>query len=52
MVLQDLLYHLGQDSPNQLLQKLMPFGEVVGFQEILPSMEEIFIQQVKEYSDG
>jgi ABC-2 type transport system ATP-binding protein len=43
---------LGQDSPNQLLQKLMPFGEVVGFQEILPSMEEIFIQQVKEYSDG
>lgn len=43
---------LGQDSPNQLLQKLMPFGEVVGFQEILPSMEEIFIQQVKQYSDG
>ena len=43
---------LDQDTPNQLLSRLMPFGEVVGFQEILPSMEEIFIQQIKEYSHG
>lgn len=43
---------LGIDSPNQLLQKLMVYGEVLGFHEILPSMEEIFIQQVKEYSNG
>lgn len=43
---------LGQDSPNQLLLKLMSYGEVVSFQEILPSMEEIFIQQVKDYSNG
>ncbi|WP_373521553.1 ABC transporter ATP-binding protein [Aquiflexum sp.] len=43
---------LGQDSPNQLLVKMMDFGEVVSFHEILPSMEEIFIQQVKEYSNG
>jgi ABC-2 type transport system ATP-binding protein len=43
---------LGIDSPNQLLQKLMTYGEVLGFKEILPSMEEIFIQQVKAYSNG
>jgi ABC-2 type transport system ATP-binding protein len=43
---------LGIDSPNQLLQKLMTYGEVLGFHEILPSMEEIFIQQVKAYSNG
>jgi ABC-2 type transport system ATP-binding protein len=42
---------LGQNSPNQLLLKMMSYGEVVSFQEILPSMEEIFIQQVKEYSN-
>ncbi len=43
---------LGIDSPNQLLQRLMTYGEVIGFQEILPSMQEIFIQQVKAYSNG
>lgn len=41
---------LGQDSPNGTLTKLMQYGEVVGFREILPSMEEIFIQQIKNHS--
>ncbi|MCH6198084.1 ATP-binding cassette domain-containing protein [Aquiflexum sp. LQ15W] len=41
---------LGQDSPNSTLTKLMQYGEVVGFREILPTMEEIFIQQVKNHS--
>lgn len=34
-------------SPNELLSELMSFGQVVRFQEQIPSMEEIFIQQVK-----
>lgn len=41
---------LGKDSPNTALTELMQYGEVVGFQEILPSMEEIFIQQIKNHS--
>jgi len=42
----DLLLPLNGQSPNQLLQELMNFGEVISFQERFPSMEEIFIQQV------
>lgn len=34
-------------SSNDLLTELMQFGQVVGFRELVPSMEEIFIQQVK-----
>ena len=41
---------LGEDSPNSTLIALMQYGEVVGFKEILPSMEEIFIQQIKNHS--
>lgn len=41
---------LGKDSPNTILTELMQYGEVIGFQEILPSMEEIFIQQIKNHS--
>ncbi len=39
------------DSPNHLLQYLMQAGcEIHGFKEILPSMNEIFIQKVKGIS--
>jgi ABC-2 type transport system ATP-binding protein len=41
---------LGEGSPNATLSMLMQYGEVVGFREILPSMEEIFIQQIKKHS--
>lgn len=34
-------------TPNQLLTELMEFGEVTEFKEQIPSMEEIFIHQVK-----
>ena len=34
-------------SSNELLSVLMSFGQVIQFQEQIPSMEEIFIQQVK-----
>jgi len=42
----DLLLPLNGQSPNELLQELMAFGQVISFQERFPSMEEIFIQQV------
>ena len=41
----------GQDTPNHLLQYLIQAGcEIHGFQEILPTINEIFIQQVKGVS--
>jgi len=41
---------MGGQSPNQLLTELMHFGEVLSFQEQVPSMEQLFIQQVKANS--
>lgn len=38
---------LSGKSPNELLNELMQYGEVRQFQEVVPSMEEIFIHQVK-----
>ncbi|GMQ31225.1 ATP-binding cassette domain-containing protein [Algoriphagus confluentis] len=38
---------LSGKSPNQLLSELMELGEVLVFREKIPSMEEIFIHQVK-----
>lgn len=35
------------DSNNELLTKLMKQSEILSFQEILPSMNDIFIQSVK-----
>lgn len=37
-------------SPNQLLKELMEYGDVVEFLERVPTMEEIFIHQVKAAS--
>ncbi|MDR2868213.1 MAG: ATP-binding cassette domain-containing protein [Bacteroidales bacterium] len=34
-------------SANQILEKVMPLGEIFAFQELLPSMNDIFIQQVQ-----
>lgn len=38
---------LSGKTPNQLLAELMEYGEVVLFKEQIPSMEEIFIHQIK-----
>lgn len=38
------------ETTNEVLSRLMALGQVVGFKEILPSMEEIFIQQVKKHT--
>lgn len=35
-------------NANELLKDLLPYGTITNFQEILPSMNEIFIQTVKE----
>lgn len=43
---------LSGKTPNQLLSELMEYGEVVLFREQIPSMEEIFIHQVKAASNG
>ena len=37
-------------SANQLLQFVMDYGNVLSFNEILPSMNDIFIQQVEKYN--
>lgn len=37
--------------PNALLAELMEYGEILGFEEIIPSIEEIFIQKVNESHD-
>lgn len=38
---------LSGKAPNQLLAELMEYGEVILFREQIPTMEEIFIHQVK-----
>lgn len=35
-------------SANEILRELMNYGQVKKFDEVIPSMEEIFIHQVKE----
>jgi ABC-2 type transport system ATP-binding protein len=35
-------------TPNQLLQNIIPQADIVSFKEILPSINDIFIQEVKQ----
>jgi ABC-2 type transport system ATP-binding protein len=39
---------LGNNTINNLLNAVMPVCEIISFKEILPSMNDIFIQNVKE----
>lgn len=39
---------MGKTTPNELLQGLIPHVEIQGLNEILPSMNDIFIQSVQE----
>lgn len=34
--------------PNDFLRDMMQYGEILGFHEIIPSIEEIFIQKINE----
>lgn len=36
------------ESPNKLLRSLLNYGELHGFREIIPNMNDIFIQRVNE----
>ncbi len=49
--LSDNSYHfslpLSGKTPNELLSELMLYGQVKQFEEVIPSMEEIFIHQIK-----
>lgn len=38
-------------NPNELLKEMISMGEIQEFSEIIPTMEEIFIQQIKNHSD-
>lgn len=38
---------LSGKTPNELLYELMQYGQVKQFEEVIPSMEEIFIHQIK-----
>ena len=38
---------LSGKTPNELLSELMLYGQVKQFEEVIPSMEEIFIHQIK-----
>lgn len=39
-------------SPNDFLMESMKIGQIYQFKEIMPTMEQIFIQQVKTYGYG
>ncbi|WP_439481979.1 ABC transporter ATP-binding protein [Cyclobacterium plantarum] len=43
---------LNGQQPNALLANLMQYGEILGFEEIVPSIEEIFIQKINESDEG
>ncbi len=43
---------LAGKTPNELLLDLMEIGQVKQFEEMRPSMEEVFIHQVKSQQDG
>jgi ABC-2 type transport system ATP-binding protein len=41
----------GANTPNDLLMALLPSVEIVSFNEVIPSMNDIFIQAVGEKSN-
>lgn len=43
---------LNGKSPNELIHELMQYGQLTQFKEVIPSIEEIFIHQVKSKDNG
>ena len=43
---------LGNSSPNMILENVIRAGEVHAFNEVLPTMNDIFIMKVKEQEPG
>ncbi|SHM59407.1 ABC-2 type transport system ATP-binding protein [Cyclobacterium lianum] len=50
--LAEFIVRLNGQQPNVLLTNLMSYGEILGFEEIVPSIEEIFIQKINETHEG
>jgi ABC-2 type transport system ATP-binding protein len=42
------IQHLNGKSNNELLQTLMPVVEIRSFEEVIPSMNDVFIKAVEE----
>jgi ABC-2 type transport system ATP-binding protein len=42
------IQHLNGGSNNQLLQAIIPAAEIVAFEEIIPSMNDVFIKAVED----
>ncbi|MCG6186519.1 ABC transporter ATP-binding protein [Maribellus maritimus] len=40
--------YLNGDSNNKLIQQLLPVAEIISFEEIIPSMNDVFITAVEE----
>jgi hypothetical protein len=40
------------ESPNELLGQLLQIGELVAYKEVLPSMNDIFIQEVQSQNQA
>ena len=43
-----LVQYLDKTRNNELLEKIMPVAEIVAFNEIIPSMNDVFIKAVQE----
>ena len=43
---------LFSESPNELIGKLLEIGQLVSFKEVLPSMNDIFIQEVQSQNQA
>jgi ABC-2 type transport system ATP-binding protein len=39
---------LNGNSNNELLKNLMPVAEIIAFEEVIPSMNEVFIKAVEK----
>jgi ABC-2 type transport system ATP-binding protein len=39
-------------TPNQMLQLVLPTCEIISFQEIIPSMNDIFIMKVNQNNNS
>ncbi len=46
----DFLVHLNENSNNEVISELAPIGKIDEFTEVIPTMNEIFINAVKTHS--
>jgi len=44
--------HLNGNTNNELLKKLIPAAEIIAFEEIIPSMNDVFIKAVEESNNN